>query len=174
MRCRIYHKMTTKEMLFVTCLYLIAFIAVIYFTRATSRRVAGSVAGGLAASMFGLGAIALCEALGWWHIPFAPTVFFLPVFYVGLAITLAPIYLITWRLTRRFGLRGLVIFVGIVAAIGPPRDYGYATMFPEWMVFGPGVAPILADSATYVGAVVIGHAVMRLVSGASGDDRLAR
>lgn len=166
--------MTTREMLFVTGLYLVALIAVIYFTRATTRRVAGAFIGGLAASLLGMGAIALCEAIGWWHLPFAPTPYFLPVFYLGLAITLTPIYLITWRLVRRFGWRGLAIFVGVVAVIGPPRDYMYAVTFPEWMVFAPGIMPILADSATYVGAVVLGHAVMRLVAGPARNDGFVR
>ncbi len=161
-------------MLLVSGLYLISFIIVIYFTRASFRRVAGSLVGGLAASLMGLGAIVLCESLEWWHIPFAPSAYFLPIFYFGLAVTLAPIYLVTWRLTRRFGWRGLAIFVGIVAVIGPPRDYVYAVTFPEWMVFAPGVAPLIADSVTYVLAVVIGHAVMRLVSGPSTEDRLVR
>ena len=161
-------------MLLITGLYFVALIVAIYFTRATVRRVAGALIGGLAASLFGLGAIALCEAMGWWHIHFAPTPYFLPVFCLGLAITLTPIYLITWRLARRFGWRGLVIFVGIVGVIGPPRDYMYAITFPAWMVFAPGILPILADSATYVGAVVLGHAVMYLIAGPSRRDRLVR
>ena len=72
--------MRTREMLFVTGLYLVALIAVIYFTRATTRRVAGAFIGGLGASLLGMGAIALCEAIGWWHLPFAPTPYFLPSF----------------------------------------------------------------------------------------------
>ena len=166
--------MTTQEMLLITGLYLIGLVVVIYFIRATARRIVGALVGGLAASLLGLGAIGLCEALGWWHIPFAPTPYFLPVFYLGLAISLAPIYLITWRLARRFGWRGLVVFIGIVGVIGPPRDYWYAAMFPEWMVFAPGIAPILADSATYIAALILGHAVMRLVAGPAREDRLAR
>jgi len=47
-------------------------------------------------------------------------------------------------------------------------------LFPKWMVFAPGVAPILADGATYAGMVVLGHAVMRLIAGPASDDRLAR
>ncbi len=167
-------RMTTQQMLLISGLYLIGLIAVIYFTRAMVRRVLGAFVGGLAASLFALGIIAACKSLGWWQMPFAAATYFLPVFYVGLAITLTPIYLITWRLVRRFGWRGLAVFVGIVAVIGPPRDYMYATLFPEWMVFAPGVAPILADSAAYIGAVLIGHAVMRLLAGKSGNDRLAR
>jgi hypothetical protein len=47
-------------------------------------------------------------------------------------------------------------------------------MFPKWMVFAPGVAPIVADGATYAGVVVVGHAVMRLIAGPAIEDRLAR
>jgi len=42
------------------------------------------------------------------------------------------------------------------------------------MVFAQGVAPILADAATYVAIVALGHAVMRFVSGPARGSRLAR
>jgi|SRR5947209_9376781 len=166
--------MTTQQILVVTCLYFAALVAVTYFSRATARRVMGALVGGAAVGLMGLGIIALCEALGWWHIPFASTPYFLPLFYIGLAISCAPIYLVTWRVARRFGWRGLAVCVCIVAVIGPPRDYFYAATFPKWMVFAPGVAPILADSAAYILIVVVGHAVMRLVAGTAREDRLAR
>lgn len=146
----------------------------IYFTRATVRRVVGALIGGMFAGLFGLAAIALCEALGWWRIPFASTPYFLTLFYLGLSISLAPIHLVTWRTARRFGWRGLVVFLCVVAIIGPPRDYLIATMFPRWMVFAPGMTPLLADASTYVGMLVVGHAVMRLVAGPAIKDHLAR
>jgi hypothetical protein len=59
-----------------------------------------------------LGMIALCEALGWWRIPFASTPTLMALLGVGLAISCAPIYFVTWRLARRFGWRGLAVFVG--------------------------------------------------------------
>ena len=68
----------------------------------------------------------------------------------------------------------MAVCVCIVAVVGPPRDYLYAATFPKWMVFAPGIAPILADSAAYILIVVVGHAVMRLVAGLSRADRLAR
>ena len=166
--------MTTQQIILMSGAYLIALCVVTYFTCATARRVVGALAGGAAASFVGLGMITLSEALGWWHIPFASTPYFLPVFYVGVAITCTPIYLITWRVARRFGWRGLAVCVGIVAVIGPPRDYAYAATFPKWMVFAPGIAPILADSATYIMIVIVGHAVMRLVAGPARKDCLAR
>ena len=166
--------MTTRDIILWTCAYLIELGVVIYFTLASARRVAGALVGGAAAGLLGMGAIALGEALGWWHIPFASTPSFLPLFYVGLAISLTPVYLVTWRLARRFGWRGLAVFIGIVAVIGPPRDYLIAATFPKWMVFAPGVVPILADAATYVGMLSMGHAVMRSIAGPAREDQLAR
>jgi hypothetical protein len=166
--------MTAQQVLLMIGLYAVALVVVIYFTRATARRITGALAGGAAAALMALGSITLCEILGWWKIPFASTPYFVLIFYVGVAITCSPIYLVTWRVARRFEWRGLAVFVAIVAVVGPPRDYLYAATFPKWMVFSPGMAPILADSATYIDIVVVGHAVMRLVAGPARKDRLAR
>ena len=46
--------------------------------------------------------------------------------------------------------------------------------FPKWMVFAPGVSPILADAATYIGIVLVGHSVMSLIAGPPTRDHLAR
>ena len=168
------NRMTTQQMLVMTCLYLPVLVAVAYFTRATVRRVVGALAGGAIVGVMALRVIALCEALGWWRIPFASTPNFLPMVYIGFAISCTPIYLVTWRVARRFGFRGLTVSIGIAAVVGPPRDYWIAVTFPQWMVFAPGVAPIIADAATYAAIVVVGHAVMRLVAGPAREDRLAR
>jgi hypothetical protein len=119
-----------------------------------------------------MGAIVVGNALGLWHVPIFWTPYFVALFYLGLAISCSPIYLVTWRVARRFGWRGLAVCLSVVAIIGPPRDYLYAARYPAWMVFAPGVAPILADAAAYIGIVAIGHAVMRVVAGPSSQDRL--
>jgi hypothetical protein len=119
-----------------------------------------------------MGAIVAGNALGLWRVPITWTPSFVALFYLGLAISCSPIYLVTWRVARRFGWRGLAVCLGVVAIIGPPRDYLYAAKYPAWMVFAPGIAPILADAVTYVGIVAIGHAVMRLVAGPARSDRL--
>jgi hypothetical protein len=49
---------------------------VVYFTRATARRIVGALAGGVAAGCFGLGAIVLGNALGLWRVPIARTPYF--------------------------------------------------------------------------------------------------
>ena len=166
--------MTTQQILLMDCLYLVFLGALLYITRPTTRRIVGALAGGAAAGLLALGAIAFAEAQGWWRVPAGSTPYFRLQLYLGLAISMTPTYLITWRVARRFGWRGLAVFLGAVAIIGPPRDYLIAATFPEWMVFAPGVAPVLADAAIYVGMVALGHAVMRLVAGPAGGDRLAR
>ena len=164
--------MTTQQIILITCLYFVALLIVIYFTRATARRIVGALGGGAAVGLFGMGAIVFGNAVGLWRVPIVWTPYFLTLFYLGLAISVTPIYLVTWRVVRRFGWRGLAVCLGVVAIIGPPRDYLYALKFPSWMVFAPGIAPILADAAAYVGIVAIGHAVMRLVAGPAREDRL--
>jgi hypothetical protein len=166
--------MTAQQIILMTCAYLVALVVVVYFTRATTRRVIGALAGGAVVGLMALGAIALGEAEEWWRIPSAATPHFWLLMYLGLTISCSPIYLLTWRTARRFGRRGLAVFILAVAVIGPPRDYLYAATFPEWMVFSPGVAPIFADSATYALIVALGHFVMRFVAGPSRADRLAR
>jgi hypothetical protein len=166
--------MTTRQLIVVICAYLVELVVVVYFTRPTSRRILGAFAGGAVVGLMGIGAIVLGNALGLWRVPIFWTPYFLALFYLGFAVSATPIYLITWRLARRFGWRGLAVLTCIVAIIGPPRDYLFATTFPAWMVFAPGVAPIIADAVAYIGIVLIGHAVMRLIAGPSSGDRLAR
>lgn len=167
--------MTTWELIVITCAYLAALLIVTYFTRPNSRRLVGAVAGGAVVGVFGMGAIVLGNTLALWRVPiFWIRPYFVFLFYLGLAISVTPIYLVTWRLARRFGWRGLAIFTCIVAIVGPPRDYLYAARYPAWMVFAPGAVPIIADGVTYAGIVLIGHAVMCLVAGASGADRLRK
>ena len=62
----------------------------------------------------------------------------------------------------------------VAALIGPPRTYAYLAWFPEWGAHGPGLAPVLAITATNVLVGVVGHGVMRLVAGPARADRLAR
>jgi hypothetical protein len=75
---------------------------------------------------------------------------------------------------RRFDGWGLAVVAVVAAVIGPIRDKGFVVRFPEWGSFAPGVAPVLAISASYVLAGVVGHGVMRLVAGPAQESPLAR
>jgi hypothetical protein len=166
--------MTTQQILLIICIYLVFLGVLIYITRATLRRVIGALAGGAAAAILGLGMIALSESQGWWRVPSGSAPYFRVQLFLAFAVSMAPFYLITWRVARRFGWRGLAVALGVVTVIGPPRDYLIAATFREWMVFAPGIAPVLADAATYLGMMAIGHAAMYLVAGPARGDLLKR
>jgi hypothetical protein len=83
-------------------------------------------------------------------------------------------FLITWRIARRFGGRGLAVVGCVVVVLGPVRDSWYMARFPEWGYYAPGFAPMLAISGAYVLLGIVGHAIMRLIAGPAGADRLAR
>ena len=166
--------MTILQIIIVTLAYLVALVAAVYFTRPTLRRVMGALLGGAVVGVFGMGAIFLGNVSGVWQVPIYWTPVFLTLFYLGLSVSVSPIYLVTWRIARRFGLRGLAVFAGVVAIIGPPRDYMYAAMFPGWMVFAPGILPVIADALAYLGIVVLGHGVMCLIAGPSLEDSFGR
>jgi hypothetical protein len=166
--------MTTQQLHQFNGLYLVALVVVAILTRATARRIAGALAGGTALAFVALGIIAIGEKLGWWHMTITWEPYFLTLLLIDFAISCAAIYLITWRIARRFGGRGLWVVVVVLAVLGPVRDYQYMARFPEWGAYGPGIAPVLAIAATYVIMVVLGQSVMRLVAGPAREDRLAR
>lgn len=165
--------MTTQQLHLFNALYLVVLIVVALLTRATAQRIVGSLAGGAAGGVVGLGIIALGERVGWWHMSITWKPYFLTLMLIDFTLC-AFIFLITWRIARRFGCRGLGVVLLFLAVIGPPRDFWYMRRFPEWGSYGPGVAPVLAISATYVILVLLGHGVMRLVAGPAREDRLAR
>jgi hypothetical protein len=165
--------MTTQQLYLFSLLYLVVTAVVAVLTRATPRRLAGAVAGALAAGVVVLGIVHLGEHVGWWHMAINWEPYFVTLMLINLTLC-AYVFLITWRIARRFGRRGLAGFLIFVAIIGPPRDHWYMRRFPEWGHYGPGIAPVLAISASYIILVSVGHGVMRLVAGPAGADRLAR
>jgi len=164
--------MTTQQLYF-GLFYLFVSALVALLTRATPRRIAGALAGGAALGVVALGVIALGERVGWWHMVITWEPYFLTLMLIGSTLS-AFIFLITWRIARRFGWRGLAVVLAVLAVIGPLRDQWYMSRFPEWGSYAPGIAPVLATSAAYVVMVLVGHGVMRLVAGPAGEDRLAR
>jgi hypothetical protein len=81
--------------------------------------------------------------------------------------------LISWRVTRRFGGRGQLAFIGIMSIYGPIRDrIGAAAT--GLMVFAPGMIPLIGHAMIWALSVIAMQAVMRLVAGAARSDRLTR
>ena len=124
--------------------------------------------------MVTLGVIPLGEKVGWWHMAITWEPYFLTVVLIDFTLC-AFIFLITWRIARRFGWRGLAVVLVVLAVIGPPRDYWYMRRFPEWGSYGPGVAPVLVIAASYVVLVRPGARGARgdaAGRGPAGEDRL--
>lgn len=165
--------MTIRQLYLFNCLYLVLTAAVAILTRAPLRRIAGALAGAALAGVVALGVIAFGESAGWWHMVMTWEPYFLALFWIDMVLC-AFVFLITWRIARRFGWRGLAVAVFVVAVLGPVRDSWYMAKFPEWGAYAPGFAPMLATSGTYVLLGVLGHGLMRLVAGPAAADRLAR
>ena len=94
--------------------------------------------------------------------------------FLGSTVSTVPIFLVTWRIARRFGWRGLAVTFAVAAVGGPPREFAVEAKFPEWITYTPGIATVLALGAAYVGRFAGGHGVMRLVAGPAKGSRLAR
>lgn len=165
--------MTLQQLYLFTAFYVLLLAVVAILTRAAPRRIAGALAGAAPGGVLMLIIAAFGESAGWWHFVMNWT----PYFLVLMCITMIPcglVFLLTWRIARRFGGRGLAVSLFIVAVLGPVRDYSYMAAFPEWGAYGPGLAPVLGISAAYVTMGVVGHGLMRLIAGPAGADRLAQ
>jgi hypothetical protein len=82
--------------------------------------------------------------------------------------------LIGWRVIRRFGGRGLAVFLGILAVVGTLRDYLIAGRLMGLVEFAPGVVLAIIDGFLWAGLTALAIAVMRAVGGPASEDRLAR
>ena len=165
--------MTTQQLYVFGCLYLVILAVVVVLTRATPRRIAGALAGSAVGSVALLGSVAIGESVGWWHfvIPWEP--YFLTLMFIGATCGFGFVFLLTWRIARRFDGRGLAVVVFAAAVLGPVRDHAYMARFPEWGSYAPGFAPVFAISAAYVILGILGHGTMRLIAGPASADSLA-
>jgi hypothetical protein len=167
------HPVIAQQLYGFACLYLILTAAVAVFTRATPRRVVGALAGAAVCGPAAFGIVALGERAGWWRVAINWNPYLLAVLWVNVVLW-AFVFLLTWRVARRFGRRGLAVLLVTSAVLGPFRDSWFMARFPEWGSLAAGIAPMLAISAAYVLLGSLGHGVMRLVSGPAAADRLAR
>src|SRR5438876_768906 len=105
--------MTTQQLHLFNCFYLVVLVVVAVLTRATGRRIAGALAGGAAVGVVALGIIALGEKAGWWHMAITWEPYFLTLMLIGFTLC-AFVFLITWRIARRFGWRGLAVLLVVL------------------------------------------------------------
>ena len=165
--------MSPQQLLLVGAgVYLVYLCAAVYFTRATARRVLGALVGGVAVAAVGYGVELACQALGLWYYPSDDTGRGPLLMYPSLAFLWATLALIGWRVVRRFGWRGEVVFLAAVALLGTLRDYAGQAL--EAIVLAPGVTTVLVDIVCWAGQTALTQALMWLVAGPAAADRLAR
>jgi hypothetical protein len=161
-----------QQLYLFNCLYLVILITTAVLTRATLRRIAGALGGAAVVGLALLSIIAIGERAGLWHMAITSKPYFLTLLWID-ALLCAYVFLITWRIARRFGGRGLALVLFIAAVLGPVRDYAYMARFPEWGSYASGLTPALAVSGAYVFVGIVGHGLMRLVAGPANADPLA-
>jgi hypothetical protein len=166
--------MTTQQLHVANGLYLLLLVVFLFFTRPTARRLAGALAGGAIFGVVALASVALGEKVGWWWMAISWEPYFLALLFLDSLLSCAPIYVVTWRVARRFGWRGLALVVVALAVLGPPRDYQFMATHPEWGAYMPGVAPLVTVGVTYALGILLGHWVMWLVAGPARVSPLAR
>lgn len=164
--------MTTQQLYLFSGLYLVILAVVTVLTRATARRIAGTLVDAAVSGVALLGIVAIGESVGWWHFAIPWESYFPTLMFIG-TIPCGFIFLLTWRIARRFDGRGLAVVVFAAAVLGPVRDYAYMARFPEWGSYAPGFAPMFAISAAYVILGILGHGTMRLIAGPASADSLA-
>src|SRR5215831_20684386 len=80
-------------------------LLVIYFTKASLRRVGAALLGGVAGGLLNVVADLLAFALGWWHYASTHPAYAPPLYYVTAGLGYGAVFsLLGWRINRRFGL----------------------------------------------------------------------
>jgi hypothetical protein len=121
--------MTTQQLLVGTVIYAVALAVIGYFTRPTQRRIAGAFVGATAVVGLGLwGVVPFGEAQGWWRVPLDRSAASMALLFAGATVSTVPIFLVTWRIARRFGRRGWAVTFA-VAALGPLREFAVEAAF---------------------------------------------
>src|SRR5438067_13900856 len=101
-------------LLMAAVVYTVVLALVACFARATRRRLLGALAGGLAVAVVGVGVECLAHTLGWWRYPSVNTPYGPPLMYPIVVLVWATLSLIGWRVVRRFGWRGELVFLAAV------------------------------------------------------------
>ncbi len=136
-------------------------------TRAPARRIGASLVAGLAFAAGNVGWDLVARRWGWWRYPgfdgHGPL-----HWYAAAGLAAAGVALIGWRIRRRFGHRGLVVFIAAFAVLIPIRDHGVSRAAEPAIVFGPGPWPWLADAAAGFSLMALAIAVLLAFGGDVG------
>ena len=112
----------TQILILASCVYLTMFVATIYFTRPTSRRVGEpALAGGVAVAMVGVGVEALAHAEDWWRYTSDETPIGPVAMYPVIVVVFAFLALIGWIVVHSVGAARPASWLSWWSRAVPPR-----------------------------------------------------
>lgn len=152
----------------------VLFAVIAFLTRAPLRRVGGVLISSIPIIFLVMLYDKIAAQFGWWQYTSVTTGNAPLAWYIAGALFYgAALGLIGWRVIRRWGWSGLVVFVLVFAAFGVTRDYFYNTT-TGLIRFGPGPIPLIADGFSYASSALLVQALMYWIVGRPGSDKLAR
>jgi hypothetical protein len=134
-------------------------------TRAPWPRIGGALAGGVVFALGNAGWDALALAAGWWSYPGASGSHGPWLWYAAAGLSGGGVSLIGWRVRRRFGLAGALVFLVAFAAWCVVRDWRVAHAPESVIVFAPGMLPYLADAAAALTLMALALGVQLALGG---------
>lgn len=147
----------------------VLFVASVYVTGARGRQILGGVVGAAAYGLATFGWDRLAAVAGWWHYPFDPgaTGQVLALDLIAGVVAGGAFGLVGWRLTGRFGRRGLATFLVAWSVWGAIHDLGGSLLFADsnLMTFTHGLGPVVADVLNYATCGAVAQLVIRIVAG---------
>ena len=152
----------------------ILFAIVAFFSRAGLRRIVGVLLAAIPVIPMVMFYDKIAAQFGWWNYPSVTAANAPLAWYVAAALGYGAAFgLIGWRVIRRWEMRGLLAFLSLFALFGVARDYGYSVT-TQFIVFGRGPVPLLADLFAYGSAAAVVQLLMRWIVGPAQSDALAR
>jgi hypothetical protein len=154
--------------------YLAMFAATLIVTRPNRRRFLGALTGGVSVAVVGVGIESLFHILGFWRYPSVDQPYGPVAIYPLVVVVFTMVALIGWRIMRRFGWTGELIFLAVLTTLAVLRDFMVAEKVLGIVVFAPGITTVLVDAAIWVGVVALAQTMMWFVAGAAAADPLGR
>ena len=126
--------------------YTIILITLTIWWRPGWRRFGALMVGTFAAALVGPLIEGVAHRAGFWRYTLDTDTLIGPLLFYPLGMLgFFVMGLIAWRIGRRWGMRGQVVFVALITVTGPVRDYFEADRWFNVIRFGSGILPIVWD-----------------------------
>lgn len=146
-----------------------------YLTQAPRRRILAALVGALAYALLNNMWDRVATSMGWWTYPFPNFWLETLLLYIPGGLVMGGAFgLVGWRVTRRFGGRGLAGFLVCWGVCGLVRDFSGAAVFQvgSLITFVPGTPTVIADLLNYGTCGALAQVVISSVGGPAKDSPL--